>query len=173
MYNDLTEKQVKVFRLFNKARNVIVTRSLEGYVYSWSSDYATNSLTEFVNSIKTNKDINKENIDVLFTLPREYLHILGFGAWEEEDGEYCLMLLPLWLYAILPDNYEFIGASITNEAQPYKYTINDLDNDNRFGCLAYGVYLNGKYPEGAIVKDRENTNDRFIDYKRDSECCEG
>lgn len=172
MYNDLTEKQIEVFKLFNRAKNWIAVRSVEGYVYNWSNDYTISSFTEFINNLKINKEINKENLDTLFTLPREYLHILGFGAWEE-DGEYCLMLLPLWLYAILPNNYEFIGASIVNDNQPYRYTLDKIDNDTRFGCLAYGIYLNGKYPEGSIVKDREDTNDRFIDYRRDSECCEG
>ena len=173
MYNDLTEKQIEVFKLFNKLNIFISYNSLEGYVYNWDKNYLSDLFYKFIDKFKTTEPISKENIDTLFTLPKEYLHILGFGTWEEDNGEYCLMLLPLWLYAILPGDYEFIGASIVNISQPYRYKINQIDNDHRFGCLAYGVYLNGKLPNGSIVKDREDTNDRFVDYRRDSECCEG
>jgi hypothetical protein len=55
---------------------------------------------------------------------------LGFGKWDKSD----LRLIPLWLFPFLSDElevYSINGKKVTN--------LSDIDRDNRFGCLAYGV----------------------------------
>lgn len=61
--------------------------------------------------------------------------LLGFQLWEEDNN---LMLIPGYLYQFIPaglDLYCISGEKVAYES--YK----DLDNDCRFGCLAYGLYM--------------------------------
>lgn len=61
--------------------------------------------------------------------------LLGFQRWEENNN---LMLIPGYLYQFIPAGLELY--SISGEKVVYNdYT--DLDNECRFGCLAYGIYL--------------------------------
>ena len=60
---------------------------------------------------------------------------LGFKKWEEDSN---LMLIPGYLYQFIPaglDLYCISGEKVQYES--YK----DLDNDCRFGCLAYGIHI--------------------------------
>ena len=61
--------------------------------------------------------------------------LLGFNLWEENSN---LMLIPGYLYQYIPEGLELY--SILGGKKEYKnYT--DLDNDCRFGCLSYGIYM--------------------------------
>lgn len=60
---------------------------------------------------------------------------LGFQFWEEDS---TLMLIPGYLYQFIPAGLELYN--IFRDKKEYKnYT--DLDNDCRFGCLAYGIHI--------------------------------
>ena len=172
MYTNLTEEQIKVFKIFSNARNYLITRAIEGVVYDWGSDYSEKNIKEHLEKLKNNKDITKENFDILFTLPKHLLDILGFGTWDDET-EYKLMLIPLWLFTLMPKDYKFIGGCITEDDQPYNYTVDQLDNDIRFGCLAYGVYLEGKLPKDSVVKDYVDSTCECCCCSDHNECCEG
>lgn len=57
---------------------------------------------------------------------------LRFGKWDEESGIY---LIPLYLFPIIPIGlkvYSISGDEIVNDGT-------NLDNDTRFGCVAYGI----------------------------------
>ena len=84
---------------------------------------------------------------------------LGFGRWSEDNP---MRLIPLWLYKFLPDEIEsesISGKSVRKTA--------DMDNDSRYGCLAYGIcptkptQTNMKYAitrhDGAIFPVRYET----------------
>lgn len=61
--------------------------------------------------------------------------LLGFQRWEENNN---LMLIPGYLYQFIPaglDLYSITGKKVVYN--DYK----DLDNDRRFGCLTYGIYM--------------------------------
>lgn len=61
--------------------------------------------------------------------------VLGFKKWEADSS---LMLIPGYLYQFIPaglDLYCISGEK--TEYNDYK----DLDNDCRFGCLAYGIHI--------------------------------
>lgn len=58
---------------------------------------------------------------------------LRFGKWSEEDP--TLYLIPIWLFPILP-----VGTKLTCiNGEDIVYDGHNVDNDVRFGCLAYGV----------------------------------
>ena len=61
-------------------------------------------------------------------LEKDELVDLGFGSW---DGS--LYLIPLWLVPFLNPDIEV--ESIDGK----KERLGDVDNDNRFGCIAAGV----------------------------------
>ena len=58
---------------------------------------------------------------------------LRFGKWSEEDP--TLYLIPIWLFPILP-----VGTKLTCiNGEDIVYDGHNVNNDVRFGCLAYGV----------------------------------
>lgn len=61
--------------------------------------------------------------------------LLGFKFWKEDSN---LMLIPGYLYQYIPEGLELY--SISGEKEQYE-SYADLDNDCRFGCLAYGIYM--------------------------------
>ena len=112
-------------------REAIINRAAEVFNYDWSDDFSSERIKEipdvFSKSAYFRKvDPNKMSI--------EQLENLGFKKW---DGESGLMLIPLYLYPFLKDG--LMCASISDiEARPIK--VSDIDTDNRFGCLAYGIF---------------------------------
>ena len=60
---------------------------------------------------------------------------LGFQFWEEDSN---LMLIPGYLYQFIPAGLDLY--CISGEKVQYE-SYEDLDNDCRFGCLAYGIHI--------------------------------
>lgn len=79
----------------------------------------------------------KKEID--FTkLTVEEARELGFKKWsEEEEDVRDLWLFPLYLTPIIPDDFEVIDIY----GEPIKYEKCKMDNDIRFGCVAYGIII--------------------------------
>jgi hypothetical protein len=65
-------------------------------------------------------------------LTEEEMKDLGFGVWDEDNP---MRLIPLWLLKFLPDQIE--TESIGGEKKILEKST--MDNDHRFGCLAYGI----------------------------------
>lgn len=64
-----------------------------------------------------------------FDLPKEMLYNLGFGNWDNR-----LLLIPLYVFPTLP-----YGTKLTSISNETKIVGKDyIDNDNRYGCIAYG-----------------------------------
>lgn len=103
----------------------IINKLSEEYVYKWNS-YNTKSFDEFYEELKKNIDFTK--------LTREEAEELRFGKWDEESNLY---LFPLWLVPIIPEGLEVTGIS----GCKYKYEKDKMDNDIRFGCVAYGIEI--------------------------------
>ena len=59
---------------------------------------------------------------------------LGFKKWSDDEPE--LLLIPAYLWRFIPSGLKL--KSINGEYEEYD-TFEDLDNDRRFGCLAYGI----------------------------------
>lgn len=74
----------------------------------------------------------KDEIDFNNLTEKEAIE-LRFGKWSEEDPS--LYLIPIWLLPILP-----VGTKLTSiNGDEIVYDGKNVDNDVRFGCLAYGV----------------------------------
>lgn len=115
-----------------KIRQRILTTAAETVNYNWSSDYKEETMSAAVKNVKTvfSKKLETVSVEELKTLSREELYAEGFGNWKDE-----LVLVPFWLLHYLSTDIELID--ITGESS----NIKDVDNDHRFGYLAYGFYL--------------------------------
>lgn len=113
---------------------------------NWPDDVCRKEIDE-----STNKLCNelKKYID-FHKLTREEATELRFGKWAEDDDLY---LIPLYLLPIVP-----IGMELTNICgDKFIYNGSNVDNDTRFGCIAYGIHI----PEGDNAKDIEKLNDEL------------
>ncbi len=110
-------------------RRVILNRTAEVMNYpSWGSEFAYKQITELAERIKENSTFNFINpSDLTLSEMKE----LGFCKWEEKSK---MMLIPLWLMQFIDPELEV--TCISGEVCKFK----DADNDNRYGCLAYGIF---------------------------------
>ena len=76
-----------------------------------------------------------EKIQKHFHLTREEAKELRFMRWDEDMPD--LYLIPLWLLPVVPIGTEL--TSIGGEKVIYDGT--NVDNDIRFGCIAYGIEI--------------------------------
>ena len=94
----------------------------------WSDEFCRKEIKEasqkFVDAMR--KHLDWDN------LTEEECKELRFGRWDEESGIY---LIPLYLFPLIPMGlkvYSIGGNEIINDGT-------NLDNDTRFGCVAYGI----------------------------------
>ena len=130
-----SEKNMKLttFELAQRLLVTVANKATQCAVYNgWNGDFCKESITETIDSIK--KDENFKPIDPnVFTV--DELKKLGGCEWDEEFNN--LILIPIWMLPFLAD--EFAAAGLDGVNQIYKRE--EIDNDCRFGCLAYGVFL--------------------------------
>lgn len=97
---------------------------------SWSDEFCRKEIEEstgkFLNELKKLIDFSN--------LTREEAVELRFGKWEENSDLY---LIPLYLLPIIPIGIEL--TCINGEKIIYDGT--NVDNDIRFGCIAYGINI--------------------------------
>ena len=121
-------------------RRCIVNRAAEVMNYTnWSDDFAAKQIREIPAALL--EKIGKVNIA---ELTAEQMDDLGFGRWSEENP---MRLIPLWLYPFLPDEIE--TECIDGKKSVLKKA--DMDNDHRFGCLAYGIWPNAELTDAGPV----------------------
>lgn len=98
---------------------------------SWSDEFCrkeikkvTEKLTE---ELKNHIDWGKLTVEEALDL--------GFAKWSEDTPD--LYLIPLYLLPILP-----IGTKLTCiSGETLTYDGKNVDNDIRFGCIAYGIEI--------------------------------
>ena len=123
-------------------RQVIVNRSAEVMNYpNWSDQFAAKQIREIPKALDI--QIGKINIAEL-TEPQ--MDDLGFGRWFDDHP---MRMIPLWLFKFLPDEIE--SECIDGTKSVLKTA--DMDNDHRFGCIAYGILPN----TSVTVTDGDNT----------------
>ena len=97
---------------------------------SWSDEFCRKEVRQatmdFVSELRKYIDFSK--------LTREEAVALRFGQWEEGSDLY---LIPLYLLPIVPVGTEL--TCISGESVVYDGT--NIDNDVRFGCIAYGIRI--------------------------------
>ena len=108
---------------------------------SWSDEFCRKDLRELRDKII--EQIGRVSLE---GLTKEEADRAAFGKWDEVSN---LRLAPVWLYPFLhpgdelesiSENKKVVGENYT-EAETANGVRNAgyIDNDNRFGCLAYGV----------------------------------
>ncbi|MFA5378180.1 MAG: hypothetical protein WC455_20675 [Dehalococcoidia bacterium] len=113
-----------------KIRRVILKRAGEIMAYSnWGAEFSYRQITELKHheALEDARGIDPNN------LTREQALDLGFGRWEDGNP---LLLIPIFLLPFLAETFDYM--SFTGERGT---TRDNMDNDNRYGCLAYGVVL--------------------------------
>ena len=112
-------------------RQAIVNRAAEVFCYNWSNDFSSKRIKEIPDVFSKSDYFRKVDPNEMTV---DQLDNLGFKKWDDESG---LMLIPLYVYPFLKD--EFMCGSISDIAAR-NIKASDIDTDNRFGCLAYGVF---------------------------------
>ena len=98
---------------------------------SWSDEFCRKEIK--ANTDTMLKELSK-HID-WSNLTREEALELRFGMWDEDMPN--LYLLPLYLLPILP-----IGTELTTiSGDKIVYNGTNVDDDTRFGCIAYGIEI--------------------------------
>lgn len=103
--------------------------------YNWGANFKEEELKKtfdtFYKSLQ--KKSNKPLIDIS-KMTIETAKEMGFCKWDENSDLY---LFPLWFMPLIPIETEV--TSIGGKKIIYDGT--NLDNDIRFGCIAYGIEL--------------------------------
>lgn len=103
---------------------------------SWSDDFCRSEVRsatmDFLSELRKHIDFSK--------LTREEAVALRFGKWDDERDLY---LIPLYLLPIVP-----VGTELTCiNGQTVIYDGTNIDNDIRFGCIAWGIKISEKKGE--------------------------
>ena len=126
---DNQRQRMTTYEKCQAVRRAIVNRAAEVMNYTnWSDELAAKQIRE-ISEVLADK-IGKINIAEL-TAPQ--MDDLGFGRWSKDN---LMRLIPLWLFKFLPDEIE--SECIDGTKAVLKTA--EMDNDNRFGCLAYGIW---------------------------------
>lgn len=113
----------------------LVNRLFQLNTYNWGANFKEkelkNAFDTFYKSLQ--KESNKPLIDIS-KMTIETAKEMGFGKWDENSDLY---LFPLWFMPLIP-----IGTEVTSIfGEKIIYDGTNLDNDIRFGCIAYGIEL--------------------------------
>lgn len=112
-------------------RQAIVNRAAEVFCYNWDNNSSSKRIKEIPDVFSKSDYFRKVDPNEMTV---DQLDNLGFQKWDDESG---LMLIPLYVYPFLKD--EFMCGSISDIC-PRLIKVSEIDIDHRFGCLAYGVF---------------------------------
>ena len=92
----------------------------------WSPEFVKSQILEIPSRLESIGFVDPNN------LTENEMQNLGFGVWSKDDP---IRLIPLWLYPFLAARFK--AKCIDGEER--EFSKSEIDNDNRFGFLAYGV----------------------------------
>ena len=101
---------------------------------TWNDKYCRHQLCSIRK--RCDQGITQEMLDSITADDVELLRLLGWQVWSEDDDGNMLLCVPLYCKMALADGVKLY--SIFGELTDV------IDNDHRFGALAYGVLLNTK-----------------------------
>jgi hypothetical protein len=124
---------MNTFEKCKKIRTVILNRSAEVIAYkNWNDEFSAKQIRNIPDDVDKMKH-GKELFGIQPSeLTEDEMIDLGFGKWSDETP---MRLIPLWLFPFIAEEIE--TECIDGEKKLMKKS--EMDNDNRFGCLAYGV----------------------------------
>ena len=136
MSNETTENKLPIKTLLSNCMAHIANRAACGNYYdAWSDKFSRGENAEAFDDV--NKALKERWAEVI-ALSAEELCDFGFNNW---DGS--LYLIPLWLAGAIPDGEEL--TSIMGDT--FITGTGDLDKDVRYGCIAFGYFLEGAEEE--------------------------
>jgi len=98
---------------------------------SWEDDFAAKQMRELPDEIKQLNGGDFSGVQPA-DLTEDQMVDLGFKRWSHETP---MWLIPLWLFPFLADRV----AVEAIDGEKLTLDKSSMDNDSRFGCLAYGV----------------------------------
>lgn len=105
---------------------------------NWSDEYCREQNKKHMNNML--KEL-KKHVD-FDNLTADQAWQLGFGLWDSDQPD--LFLIPLYLLPIIP-----IGTKMTSiMGKEIIYDGTNVDDDIRFGCIAYGIRVHTESKEG-------------------------
>ncbi len=113
--------------------NSLAVAAMEGYEYSsWDNDFRAEQINERINHMKEAYQLN------LLDLTEQDCKDLMFHTWTVDETEIKIYVIPFYLLQFIdPDYVNFTcidGSVIIQKSQ--------MDNDHRYGSLAYGLTFN-------------------------------
>lgn len=98
---------------------------------SWSDEFCRKEIKEAHDKLVEEL---KKHIDFKIITRKEAVE-LRFGRWSDDTPN--LYLIPLWLLPVIP-----VGTELTSiSGEKIIYNGSNVDNDIRFGCIAYGIEI--------------------------------
>jgi len=108
----------------------LVNRVAETNEYNWGDEFKASE--------------NKKSFDTFYEELKKYIDFTKLTVEEAKELRFCkwdtesdLYLFPLYLVPIIPEGLEVTFIS----GNKVKYERNKMDNDIRFGCVAYGIEI--------------------------------
>jgi hypothetical protein len=111
-----------------QCRNVILSTFSQCGAYSWSTEFICKEIKSVTDRIRQSTWFIEIDLN---SFTQADLEDLGFVRFDDKG----LMCIPLWITPFCRDS--FCGGCINGEYKEYK--LSKIDNDVRFGCIAYGV----------------------------------
>lgn len=111
-------------------RKALTTKAAEIIAYPWGEDFSYKELKGLPGRLKAAEGFRLVDPS---DLTDNEMSDLGFGRWSDENP---IRLIPLWLKPFLAER---IKAGSIDNGEPCEIETASMDDDHRFGCLAYGV----------------------------------
>lgn len=125
-------ENMSTYEKCKRIRQSLLTRVGEALSYNnWHDEFKLKNIVNIYDSINSweescgSFEINPTELSV------EEMKDLGFCSWSKDNP---ILLIPLWIYPFLASEFECESISGSKH-----FKLSELDNDHRFGCLAYGV----------------------------------
>lgn len=123
---------LSTFEKCTAIKNSLLTRVGEALTYeSWSDSFRIENLKDIHATLtrweKAHGSFKINPQDLSYEEMKE----LGFAVWDKENP---IRLIPIWLFPFLCDEFESESIDGTKHT-----TLAEVNNDHRFGCIAYGV----------------------------------
>lgn len=119
---------INFYALINLCANAA---QITGKLYkNWSPDFVYKEVFEGIDKLKAHYEA--WNIDYTQITSEELLGV-GFRYWDKEEKH---LLIPIWLFRLLPDDEKLYSPLSGSHIIELK---KDCDEDCRFGCVAYSL----------------------------------
>lgn len=115
--------------------------ALARHLLSKMGNYITYGEAVNLSVVELHEKVKKDipiTVETFAELTQTEAKLAGFTMWSDEQPDF--FLIPTYLYTFLPAGLEV--ESINSEKIKLE-KVSDIDNDQRFGCLAYGITIKG------------------------------